>query len=141
MNIPRNVEVLIKKAAVDPELKALLLDKRAEAAKAVGLELDAVESAMLAACPLEQLERIIALTKAQPRGGNALLGTAVTVAVLATGAALFLPSLGSRPDWPPTSTNPEANEVGEDRTGTTTTSTTQPPDTQRARPDRPAEAR
>ena len=38
--IPRGIEVLVKKAAVDPQFRRLLLEKRGEAAKEIGLALD-----------------------------------------------------------------------------------------------------
>ena len=60
--IPRGVEVLLKKAAVDAEFRELLCEERIRAAEAIGLELDAAESAMLKAIPREQLESIIAQT-------------------------------------------------------------------------------
>ncbi|NIT36942.1 MAG: hypothetical protein GTN49_10675, partial [candidate division Zixibacteria bacterium] len=43
--IPRGLEVLIKKAAVDAAFKKLLLEKRAGAAQAIGLKLNAAEEA------------------------------------------------------------------------------------------------
>jgi len=48
-DIPRGVEVLVKKAAVDPAFKKLLLEKRAGAAEAIALKLEPAEAAMLAA--------------------------------------------------------------------------------------------
>ena len=61
--IPRGIEVLVKKASVDPEFRKLLLEKRAEAAKEIDLQLDKNEADMLAAIPREQLEKIIQKTK------------------------------------------------------------------------------
>src|SRR4030042_1117067 len=49
--IPRGIEVLIKKAAVDPEFRAVLLEKRAAAADEIGLVLDPAEGLMLPAAP------------------------------------------------------------------------------------------
>ena len=60
--IPRGVEVLLKKAAVDAEFRELLFEQRGHAAEAIGLDLDAAESAMLKAIPREQLEYIVAQT-------------------------------------------------------------------------------
>jgi hypothetical protein len=61
-SVPRGVEVLLKKAAVDAEFRELLCEERIRAAEAIGLELDAAESAMLKAIPREQLEYIIGQT-------------------------------------------------------------------------------
>lgn len=43
----RGVDVLLKKAAVDPAFKKLLLEKRSVAAEAIGLELDATETTLI----------------------------------------------------------------------------------------------
>jgi hypothetical protein len=53
--VPRGIEVLVKKAAVDLEFRELLLEQRGGAAAAIGLELDPAEAAMLSAIPREQL--------------------------------------------------------------------------------------
>ena len=65
-DIPRGVEVLVKKAAVDPSFKKLLLERRAEAAEAIALTLSPAEEAMLAAVPEAQLRAIVASTKVSP---------------------------------------------------------------------------
>ena len=84
-DIPRGIEVLVKKASVDAEFRALLLERRAEAAAEIGLELDAAEAAILGGIPREQLEAIIARTRVRPghqrralmgRAGGSLWGTA-----------------------------------------------------------------
>jgi hypothetical protein len=87
-HIPRGVEVLIKKAAVDPAFKKLLFEKRAEAAEAIGLKLTAAEEAMLAAVPLPQLEGIIAHTRVATKFRPAFLGYAAgaMLAVVGVGA-------------------------------------------------------
>jgi hypothetical protein len=53
------LDALILKAAVDPAFCELLLDKRAEAAAELGLELAPSAAGMLQAVPREQLEKII----------------------------------------------------------------------------------
>lgn len=60
--IPRGIEVLLKKAAVDAEFRELLREERLRAAEAIGLDLDAAETAILKAIPREQLEFIIGQT-------------------------------------------------------------------------------
>jgi len=106
--IPKGVEVLVKKAAVDPEFKAVLLDRRAEAAGRIGLELDAAEAMMLAAVPREQLEAIVARTTVPAEHRRAFLGQAAAamlaaVGVMAAGEAVAggFGSGGIRPDAKP----------------------------------------
>ena len=64
--IPRGIEVLVKKASVDPAFRTLLLERRAGAAREIALELDPAEAAMLNAIPAAQLEAIIARTTVDP---------------------------------------------------------------------------
>jgi len=101
--IPRGVEVLLKKASVDPEFCKLLLEKRAEAARAIDLELTEAEREMLAQIPAEQLEQIIRNTKVKPDHRAVFLGK-VGVLMVATvmGVALAMTtctsSAGISPD-------------------------------------------
>ncbi len=97
--IPHNLEILIQKAAVDPEFKARLLEKRSAAAAELEMTLGPAEVAMLDAVPAEQLEAIIAGTKVPEATRRALLGkVAVAGLGLFVVASVALPSLGSRPD-------------------------------------------
>ncbi len=57
---PQGIEVLVKKASVDADFAELLLERRAEAADEIGLEMTEAEVAMLAAVPEVQLRAIIA---------------------------------------------------------------------------------
>ena len=84
-SIPRGIEVLVKKAAVDPAFRALLLEKRAAAAESIGLRLDPTEVTMLASIPEAQLSAIIAGTKVAPGISKAFLGYAATVMLAALG--------------------------------------------------------
>ncbi len=101
-SVPRGVEVLVKKASVDPEFKAVLLARRADAADEIGLTLDPAEAMMLTAVPAEQLESIIAQTHVPDRDRRAFLGK-VAAAMLAT-IGLTVPGCGDpkgcRPDAP-----------------------------------------
>lgn len=106
--LPRNLEILIQKAAVDPEFKARLLEKRSAAAAELEMTLGPAEVAMLDSVPTEQLEAIIAGTKVPEKTRRALLGT-VTVATLAALGLLAvyktrceprLNPLGIEPDRP-----------------------------------------
>ncbi|UCH79041.1 MAG: carboxypeptidase regulatory-like domain-containing protein [Candidatus Coatesbacteria bacterium] len=87
--IPRGVEVLVKKAAVDPSFKKLLLQRRAESAQAIALTLSPAEEAMLAAVPEAQLRAIVASTKVSPSLRPAFLGyaAAAMLAALSVSAA------------------------------------------------------
>lgn len=85
--IPRGVEILVKKASVDPAFKALLLEKRAEAAREIELDLDPSEAIMLGAIPKEQLEAIIARTTVPEEHRRVFLGN-VGKAMLAVAAGV-----------------------------------------------------
>jgi len=103
--VPRGVEILIQKAAVDPDFKALLLEKRSAAAPEIGLTLQPAEAAMLDGVPAQQLEAIIARTKVPENMRRVLLGAMTAAALAALGGSIVIPllartqTLGSRPDW------------------------------------------
>ncbi|UCE27641.1 MAG: hypothetical protein JSW52_02495 [Candidatus Coatesbacteria bacterium] len=112
-DIPRGVEVLVKKAAVDPEFKALLMTERSGAAAEIGLELNEAETAMLDGAPETQLESIIANTTVSPKIRPAFAGRVAAVMLAALGVGIagagcgdddddggVGPTLGSRPDEP-----------------------------------------
>jgi hypothetical protein len=98
--IPRGIEVLVKKASVDPSFRRLLLDKRAQAADEIGLKLSPAEVSMLTAIPAAQLEAVIAAAKVEDRHIAAFMGkvAAVMLAALAVGAFVGCPTLGIQPD-------------------------------------------
>ena len=97
--IPRGIEVLVKKASVDPEFRQILLEKRGEAAKEIELELTEAERNTLSSIPAEQLEKIIDNTKVKPEHraiflgnvGKLMLAAVVTVALV---SVVMVPSLG-----------------------------------------------
>ena len=84
--VPRGIEVLIKKAAVDPEFRRLLLELRSKAAGLIGLVLEPAEAAMLDMATAEQLEATIARTNVEKSAVPALLGKAAAVMLAALGA-------------------------------------------------------
>ena len=86
-DMPRGIEVLLKKAHVDPAFRVLLLAERDAAAAEIGLELDATEVSMLRAIPAAQLEGIIDGTKVEPASRRAFLGKAAAAMLAALGAA------------------------------------------------------
>ena len=108
--IPRGLEILLKKASVDPVFRALLLDRRAEAAGTIGLTLAPGEVLMLQSAPAEQLESIIARTTVPQEHRRAFLGQAAAAMLAALGVAGLAPgcddlpvSDGIRPSKPPES--------------------------------------
>ena len=106
--IPRGIEVLVKKASVDEEFMAVLLERRAGAAGEIGLELADTEKAMLESIPTEQLEAIISQTKVKPQERRVFLGKVAAAMLAAVGASVVgcdsEPPVtdGVRPDRPPT---------------------------------------
>ncbi len=102
-NIPRGIEVLVKKASVDAEFRQLLFDKRAQAASEIGLELTDAEQNMLSNMPSEQLGRIIDKTKIEPRYRSVFVGSVgrlmlATVVGAAAISGLECVSAGISPD-------------------------------------------
>jgi hypothetical protein len=101
--IPRGIDVLVKKASIDPAFRALLLSDRSQAADEIGLQLDPAESAMLAAVPSAQLAKIIDRTTVPEQHRRAFLGKAAaamlaTMGIATAGCPL---TLGSRPEERP----------------------------------------
>lgn len=91
-SIPVGIDVLIKKASIDPEFRQILLEKRGEAACEIGLELTETEQKMLSSISLEQLEKIIDNTKVKPENRNIFRGKAVKL-MLAAAAGLVVVSM------------------------------------------------
>jgi hypothetical protein len=91
-SIPVGIDVLIKKASIDPEFRQILLEKRGEAACEIGLELAETEQKMLSSISLEQLEKIIENTKVKPENRNIFRGKAVKL-MLAAAAGLVVVSM------------------------------------------------
>lgn len=87
--IPRGIEVLVKKASIDPEFKDLLIRERGQAAAVIKLELTPAETAILAAIPAAQLEKIIISAKVAPLQKKAFLSKAAALMLAALGASLL----------------------------------------------------
>jgi hypothetical protein len=134
--VPRGIEVLVKKAAVDAEFRELLFEQRGGAAGALGLELDPAEATMLSAIPREQLSQVVEQTRVPDEQRRVFLGqvAAAMLAVLGVSVAGcgdgsgLVTSLGARPD-PPKSDS--TNKPPADKPGI-------PPPSRGIRPDRPA---
>jgi acyl carrier protein len=84
--VPQGIEVLVRKAAVDPSFKMLLLERRAAAAAEIGLELTQPEAIMLSAVTGEQLSATIARTTVPLEHRRAFLGQAAAAMLAALGA-------------------------------------------------------
>jgi hypothetical protein len=88
--VPRGIEVLVKKAAVDADFRRLLLARREGAAKEIELSLEPAEATMLNAAPAAQLEAVIASTTVAPMSRAAFLGKAAAVMLAAVGPAVTM---------------------------------------------------
>ncbi len=117
--IPRGIEILLRKASVDPAFKELLLANRGGAAEPIGLKLEPGEALMLAAAPAAQLEAVIARTSVPQEHRRAFLGQAAGVMLAALG--MMTPAVcgcggevkGSRPDpLPPGGSRPDRPPAG-----------------------------
>jgi hypothetical protein len=73
--IPRGIEVVVKKASLDPAFRALLLERRAAAAREIGLELTPAETAILDSVPEAQLQAMVDHTTVPDSQRRAFLGT------------------------------------------------------------------
>jgi hypothetical protein len=127
-SIPRGIEVLVKKASVDPEFKKVLLEKRADAAWEIGLDLDDSEAGMLSSIPIAQLESIIERTTVGPESRRVFLGKAASLMLAAIGVTILgCGSKGNDPDGEAVlGIRPEPDD------------TTRPGGYKGIRPDRPA---
>lgn len=101
--IPRGIEVLVKKAAVDAAFRSRLLAARAAAAADIGLVLAPSEAALLAAVPEAQLAAMISGTRVPERHYAAFLGSAAAVMLAALGLVScdVQQTRGVQPDQPP----------------------------------------
>jgi hypothetical protein len=86
-NIPRGVEVLLKKASVDSAFKELLFRERANAALEISLELAPAEKAMISSISEKQLEMIIASTEVDPNHKAVFMGKVAASMLLLLGVA------------------------------------------------------
>jgi acyl carrier protein len=94
------IEVLFKKAAIDPAFKAELLDRRAAAAEQIGLELDPAEAMVLSTIPAEQLQTVIAQTEVPQEHRRAFLGQAAAAMLAALGVVAGRPQFAAGIDEP-----------------------------------------
>lgn len=92
-DIPRGIEVLVMKASVDPVFRMLLLQKRAEAARQIDLELTEAERNMLSSISSEQLEKIIENTKVKPEHRSIFQGTTAKLMLAVAAGIVIAPFL------------------------------------------------
>jgi hypothetical protein len=138
--IPRGIEVLVKKASVDAAFRELLLEKRAGAAETIGLTLDPAESAMVNAVPREQLEAIIDSTSVPTEQRRAFLGkvAAAMLAAIGVSAVGCAPATdGIRPDRPDQEGKPAEGSDQITRGIRSDRPPDPPPATKGIQPDRP----
>jgi hypothetical protein len=113
--VPRGIEILIKKAAVDASFRKTLLDDPIYAAEAIDLKLQDAEAAVLKSIPNTTLDRMIASTKVQPKIRQAFMG--YTAAVML--AALTATTPGLSQDTTTNDTNKAEYKKGISRGATT----------------------
>ena len=90
--IPRGIEVLLKKAAVDEEFRERLFDDPVQAAASIELELESVELTMLQTFPKEQLAVIIKQTQVPEMHRRTFLGKSAAAMALLLGG--IVPTIG-----------------------------------------------
>ncbi len=137
VSVPRGIEVLLKKAAVDPEFRSRLVEQRANAAALIELQLEPAEEAILKAIPDDQLARIVSQTTVPVEQRRVFLGrvAAAMLATVSAGLAGCSSTKGVRPDRP---VSPASDGIRPDRPASTPTNDHLPaPATQGIRPDPP----
>ncbi len=97
--IPRAMELMLKKAAVDAEFCRQLLEKRSKVSGTIGLDLDPAERQMLDVIPEPQLKAIIAGT-AVPEAQKRVLATGSAAAIVALLAQLTFSPVAARAESP-----------------------------------------
>jgi acyl carrier protein len=105
--ISQRIEVLLKKASVDPAFRTAFLERRGEVAQEIGLQLEPEEAAMLRAVRREQLEAIIARTSVPEEHRRAFLGQAAAAMLAALGIVAVRPVASAAQDLPPGGVRPD----------------------------------
>lgn len=99
------IEVLLKKAKVDDEFRAILLEQRSKAALIISLDLDVSEKAVIDCVPREQLSSMIERTEINAEQIPVFKKYAAALMLAALGAGLITTldgcaSKGIRSDYP-----------------------------------------
>ena len=88
-NLPLGIEVLLKKASVDKAFERILLDKKAEAAAEIDLELNDIEKNIINSIPQEQIQLMISKVKIPDRERNVFLGRVAAAMIAITTSTLL----------------------------------------------------
>lgn len=105
--IPRGLEVMVKKASIDPEFRKTFLEKRSDASSLIDLELDKSEKFIIDSIPEDQLSAIIEKTVVPHKHKSVFLGKVASLMLAAIGAVTLTgcdppanqySSLGVRPE-------------------------------------------
>lgn len=86
----RNLEIILKKAAVDADFREKLLKERSSALAGHDLQLDSDEKAMLDGMPEEQLRQMISVTPVTAGERSLLSKAALTATVVAAATAIAI---------------------------------------------------
>jgi len=86
----RNLEIILKKAAVDADFREKLLRERSKALSDHDLQLDSDEKAMLDGMPEEQLRQMISVTPVTAGERSLLSKAALTATVVAAATAIAI---------------------------------------------------
>jgi hypothetical protein len=90
--IPRALEILVKKAAVDEDFRNELLEKRDKLADELSVPLDASERAMLSCVPAEHLQQMISHTQVPETQKRHLIGASAAAIVALITQLTFAPA-------------------------------------------------
>ena len=92
--IPGAIEVLLKKAAVDPAFRGLFLSGPLDAARSIGLDLAPAERTVLSAIPADQLERTAERMEVPEEQRRVFRGRAAAAMLAIVAGTAFLVSGG-----------------------------------------------
>jgi hypothetical protein len=95
-DIPRGIDVLVKKASVDPGFRKRLIEKRGDAAKEIDLELDPSERLILDHVSEAQLEAVVSRARVNWKDRAVFLGRTATVMLAALGTVTMSTGCGTK---------------------------------------------
>ena len=96
--IPGAIEVLLKKAAVDPAFRGLFLSGPLDAARSIGLDLAPAERTVLSAIPADQLERTAERMEVPEEQRRVFRGRAAAAMLAIVAGTAFLGCGGAGPE-------------------------------------------
>lgn len=83
--VPRGIEVLLKKAAIDPDFRALLLSQRSKVSESISLKLDETEATVIDTLPEKSLAVMIERAEVPHSQRKAFLGCVAATMLAALG--------------------------------------------------------